>query len=121
MPHAPSRTAPDPTLKSLSPARRELVRLLQDVNFGRLEHLLLRDGEPVLRGDPRLRVVRELKFAADNGPRPEAARPRDFALKPQFIDLFRQFDRLVDARIDVLSVRDGLPYTMHVEAGGTAA
>jgi len=39
------------------------------------------------------RVVREIKFQAENGPRPEAVKP-DFALKRQVVELFEYFDSL---------------------------
>jgi hypothetical protein len=113
----PSRP-PHPTLSSLSPARRSLVLLMRDVNFGRVEHLLVRGGEPVLAGDAATRVFRELKFGGDNGPRPDpAAEP----LKPQVVELFDQLDRLGDARVSVLVVKHGAPFAMHVETPGTAA
>jgi hypothetical protein len=114
----PTSRPPHPTLSSLSPARRSLVLLMRDVNFGRVEHLLVRGGEPVLAGDAATRVFRELKFGGDNGPRPDpAAEP----LKPQVLELFDQFDRLGDARVAVLVVKHGVPFAMHVETPGTAA
>ncbi|VTU02479.1 Uncharacterized protein OS=Isosphaera pallida (strain ATCC 43644 / DSM 9630 / IS1B) GN=Isop_2437 PE=4 SV=1 [Gemmataceae bacterium] len=101
------------TKSQLSPARRALVELLHRVNFGRLEHLEVRGGEPVL--DPRPRVVREHKFGGDNGPRSEAARA-DVALKAQHLDLMRLLDRVSDGVIDVLTVKHGLPF--HAELAG---
>ena len=98
---------------SLSPARRRLIALLQRVNFGRLEGLVVRGGEPVL--DPPPAVVLEHKFAGENGPRPET-RLGEFALKEQHRDLFRLLDRLGDAMIPVLSVKHGLPF--HAELIG---
>ena len=62
-----------PAFSSLSPARRRLLRLMQQLNFGRIEQLTIRRGEPVLEPMPRLVV--EYKFAGENGPRPEAAPP----------------------------------------------
>jgi hypothetical protein len=97
-----------PTASALSPARRRLVALLQRVNFGRLEGLVVRGGEPVL--DPPPAVVREHKFAGENGPRPEAGRP-DLALKSQHLDLLVELDRLGDGVIPVLTVKHGLPFS----------
>ena len=102
---------------SLSPARRRLVELMQRVNFGRIEAFAVRGGQPLL-DHPRPRVVLELKFGADNGPRPEAGASGDFLLKPQVVELFAQFDRLGDARVESLVVKHGVPFSMHVEAGG---
>lgn len=99
---------------SLSPGRRRLVELMQRVNFGRIEGLLIRRGEPVFDDDAPPRVVHEVKFGADNGARPEAA-VTDFSLKQQVTDLFAQLDRFYDVRIEVLTVKHGLPFGMHVE------
>jgi hypothetical protein len=35
------------TKAALSPARRRLVELMQEINYGRIERLEVRDGEPV--------------------------------------------------------------------------
>lgn len=100
-----------PTASALSPARRRLLALLQQVNYGRVEHLVVRGGEPVL--DPRPRVVADVKFGGDNAARPEA-RPADFALKAQHRDLLALLDRLGDGVIPLLVARDGLPYRAEV-------
>jgi len=101
------------TRSSLSPARRALVAVLQRLNFGRVEGLVVRAGEPVL--DPPPRTVREHKFAGENGPRPEAGLP-DFALKPQVLDLMGVLDALGDGTIAVLSVKHGLPFAAELPA-----
>ena len=95
----------------MSPARRQLLELLQQINFGRLESLEVCDGEPVL--DPRPVLVREHKFGGENGARPELTSP-DFALKQQVIELFEFFDEMKDGVIDVLEVKHGLPFRMVV-------
>ncbi len=96
---------------SLSPARRQLLELLQQINFGRLESLEVRDGQPVL--SPRPLVAREHKFGGENGPRPELTSP-DFALKQQVVELFEFFDEMQDGVIDVLEIKHGLPFRMVV-------
>jgi len=100
---------------SLSPNRRRLVELMQRANFARIEGLVVREGEPVLDEDKSPRVVLEVKFGAENGPRPESA-ISDFALKEPIVDLFAHMDRLRDGRIEVLTVKHGLPFGMQVEA-----
>jgi hypothetical protein len=95
------------TAGALSPARRRLLTLLQQLNFGRVEGLDVRGGEPVL--DPMPQVVREHKFGGENGPRPEAA-CGDFALKDQHLDLMVQLDRIGDGTITTLVVKHGLPF-----------
>jgi hypothetical protein len=96
---------------SLTPQRKQFVRELQRINFGRLEALHVRDGQPVLLPSPG--IVREHKFAGENGPRPEL-HSTDFALKQQVVELFAFFDELQNGIIDVLEIKHGLPFRMIV-------
>jgi len=101
-----------PTWKtSLSPQRRALLELMQEINFGRIEGLAIQDGEPIL--DPSPQVVREVKFGSENGPRPEID-SIDFLLKAQVVDLFHHLDRMVDGTVERLHVKHGLPFRMDV-------
>ncbi len=95
------------TKSALSHARQQLIELLQETNFGRIERLEVRGGEPVL--DPRPAVVIEYKFAAENGCRPETG-VRDFTLRQQHLDLLRLLDTIGDGVIGVLSCKHGLPF-----------
>ncbi len=97
---------------SLPDSHRHLVELMQRVNFGRIEQLVIADGEPVF--DPPPRIIREIKFSAENGPRPEVA-IEDFALKAQVLELFGSFDQLRDGVIEILEIKHGLPFRMAVE------
>ena len=60
---------PGLTKAALSEPRRRLVELMQSINFGRIEDLIVVGGDPVL--DPLPRMVQEIKFGGENGPRPE--------------------------------------------------
>lgn len=99
-------------LASLPPAGQRLVRLMQQLNFGRIEGLVVRGGEPVF--DPPPRVVREVKFGAENGPRPEVAKA-DFALKAQVRELLAQLEAMGDGIVRCIEVKHGLPFKMTVE------
>jgi hypothetical protein len=101
----------DKTKGSLSAARRQLVELMQAMNFGRVEGLTVRSGEPVL--DPLPRVVAEVKFCAENGPRPER-NATDFPLKDQHLELFAYLDRLEDGHVALIEVKHGLPFKLEV-------
>jgi hypothetical protein len=85
---------------------------MQQINFGRIESMVIKDGQPVL--DPPPRIIREIKFGGENGPRLEAAID-DFALKAQVVELFRHMDELQDGVIERLEVQRGLPFRMAVE------
>jgi len=103
-----------PTFSSLSAARQRLVRLMQSVNFGRIEKLQIRGGEPLL--DSRLLVYRDVKFCGDNAPRPEAS-SQNFVLKGEVLDLLKELTELGDGTVECLVVRHGLPFTASIEAG----
>ena len=111
--HLPAQSVPlvGRTKRQLSRPRQQLLALFQLLNFGRIEGLRVVAGEPVL--EPRPRIVSEVKFAAENGPRPETG-ARDFLLKSQLLELFANFDELQNATIDVLEVKHGLPFRMLV-------
>jgi hypothetical protein len=103
---------PDRTLRSLSPARREFVRLIQHVEFGQLHDLHIRRREPIT--DPPPRIVRTIRLGATGGagiPSPSA----DFAVKRQFLELFRYFDRLGTGKIARIDVQGGVPCLVMVE------
>jgi hypothetical protein len=104
-------------VSSLSPARCQLVSLMQRINFGRIDGLLIRSGEPVLDGAERPTVVLEVKLGTDaeRGSRPDSS-VGDFALKRPVVDLMAQFDRHPNFRIESLAVKHGLPFCAHVEA-----
>jgi len=100
-------------MEELSPARQRLVRLFQTINFGRLEELEIRGGDPVFSPAPR--VFLELKLDVNDRPRPEAQLER-FELREQVQRLFRQIEDLGDGSVEVVEVRHGLPFRMVVEA-----
>lgn len=101
----------------LGPARRRLVHLMQEINFGRIENLRIRNGDPM--HDPLPRIVREVRFPGENGPRPEAE-IGDFALKRQVKDLLTELDRIGNGVVDVLIVKHGLPFSMQVAEPASA-
>jgi hypothetical protein len=101
---------PAATKASLSPNRRRLLELMQQLNFGQLRSLIIRGGDPVF--DPPPHVVREVKFGRENGARPEE-KLADFLLKSQVVELLHEFDRLQNGTIDI-EVKHGLPFRMIV-------
>lgn len=104
--------------KSQLPVRRRwLLELMQRTGFGRIEALVVRSGEPVL--DPPPRVVREVKFGGQNGPRQEL-RLADFPLKAEVVELFRELDCLGDGVVDLLTIKHGLPFKMHLTVAAGA-
>jgi hypothetical protein len=97
------------TKMKLPSQRRRLVELMQDINFGRIENVFVRNGEPQL--EMNLSVVREVKIGGENGVRPER-HTGDFALKSQVIELFEHLDHIRDCHIESLEIKHGLPFRM---------
>lgn len=96
----------------LTTAQQGLLELMQRKNYGCIEGLPVRRGEPVMNPPPR--VIREHRFARENGPRPEVAKC-DFALKAEVVDLFAQLEAIGDGVITRLEFQRGLPFRMVVE------
>ena len=105
-------------LGHLSPGRQRLVRLIQRVNFGRVENLLIVGGEPVFKPAPR--TVQTVKLGGDNDQRTETGL-EDFQLTSPVIDMLNQLTDLGDGRIERLDVRYGLPFSMEIEQDTQAA
>ena len=105
---------PCPTHKSqLSSAQQSLLTILQRLNFGRIESLHVRGGQPLFTSTPRL--IRELKFGGDNQPRPELVHG-DFRLKSQVQELLREMAELGTGVIELIEVKHGLPFRMLLTA-----
>jgi len=100
------------TKANLSPQRKHLLEMMQGLNFGLIEALVVRDGEPIL--DPPPLVVHDVKFCAENGSRSES-NIDDFVLKAEVRNLFTHFDALGNGTIRCLEVKHGLPFRMQVE------
>jgi len=96
----------------LSGPRQVLVRLLQSVNFGYLEGLEVRGGEPMFNPAPT--VVIEVKLDADNEPRPEAVL-EEFELKSELVRLMEQLDALGNGCVDRIDIRFGVPRRALIE------
>ena len=101
-----------PTKSTLSAPRATLIEWMQRLDFGTIERLTIRNGEPIL--DPPPRVIRDVKFCGENGPRPESDLD-DFVLKAQVRDLLAHFDSVGNGTICSLEVKHGLPFRMQVE------
>ena len=101
-----------PTKSSLSAAQAQLVELLQAVNFGRLESLLVSRGQPTF--DPPPRVIQRLKFGGENGPRAEVGYG-DFRLKHGVVELLELISGIEQGEIRTIEIRFGLPCTVELE------
>jgi hypothetical protein len=99
-------TAQPQQYSQLSPARQTLVRVCQDVKFGQILDLLLRNAEPIW--DPGPTILAEVRLDIEETPRPEGKLP-DFKLSDEIRRLMRQLDQIKDGKIAKIEIRDGLP------------
>jgi len=93
------------TTENLTPAQRSLVQLMRDRQFGRIENLPVKSGQPVLR-DALLVQVQRL-----DGGRPRAGPPAEehYQLKQEVCAMFEEFARLQNCLVVRLGFRHGLP------------
>ena len=100
------------TKASLSAPRRHLLEKMQRLNFGRIEGLVIRKGEPVFQPAPR--IIQDIKIGGENGPRPELT-IEDFALKSAVIELFDHLSRIGDGTLESIEIKYGVPFKLVVE------
>ncbi len=96
----------------LSAARQALVRLLQSMNFGTIECLEARGGEPIFNPPPTILV--EVKLDSEPEQRPELDLA-DFVLRDEITRLFAQLELLDEISIDRIDVRHGIPWRMVID------
>ncbi|MFQ5732745.1 MAG: hypothetical protein ACE5KM_12430 [Planctomycetaceae bacterium] len=96
---------------SLSPQRASLLEAMQSLRYGWIRNLPVREGEPVL--DEGVAIVQNVKMNGRNNPHPLLA-AEDYALKHEATALFAQLDALQTGLIEVIEVKDGLPFQLHV-------
>src|SRR5258708_6263087 len=101
-----------PRFSQLSLPRQALVRLCQDMNFGEIRDIEVRDGEPMFGSAPI--VLIDVNLDSDEGMRPEAAIP-DFELRREVCQLMSRLDEIRDGRIERIEVRAGLPRRISYE------
>jgi len=105
------------TVVSLPEAHRTLIRLMQQVNFGRTT-FSVRSGQPDFTRP--FRTVRTVKTAGgNNGTRPET-RSTDFELRREVITLLDQVAHAPDGAHVTVKVEHGLPVLIEIEQEHTA-
>lgn len=100
------------TKRSLPASYKRLLEAMQQLNFGRIEHLEICKGEPVF--DPPPRIVKDIKIGGENSARPELEM-EDFLLKAPVIEFFEHLGRLGDVRVALIEIRYGHPFRLLIE------
>lgn len=93
--------------QSLSPARMQSLEFCQELRFGRIRNLRIRNGDPVMQPLPR--AIEEKTFGKENDPQSERVLV-DFTLKSHAKDFFAYLDQLQNGVIQELVVKHGLPF-----------
>ncbi len=95
---------------SLSPARQQLIRYMQQIQFGRIKNL------PVVGREPQLSDALKLTKRYDTT-RPMAKKHsgRDFTLKREHLTLMSILDEIGDGIIPLIKVSRGLPTNIEIE------
>ena len=92
---------------------QNFIRMMQFLNFGRLENLNVVDGMP--QNDMSLVSVAEFRYAGDNCPSPEYEL-EDFVLRNEVVQFIEDLRALDMMTIKVVYVKHGLPFRMEVES-----
>jgi hypothetical protein len=90
----------------LSPSRKALVRLCQDLNFGSILNVTIVNGE--VSFDPQPDVTVDIRLDDETAARPES-QLGDFSLRPEVCRLFSHIDTLKNGVIENIVVHGGLP------------
>jgi hypothetical protein len=93
----------------LSQAQRSLVDLMHVHQFGRIENMPVRDGEPIFNSDVKVVRVARLGGGSDAA---QVTRAVEFELKRQVRDLFEELERLREGTVIRLEFRHGLPFLL---------
>ena len=94
--------------QDLSPAQRWLVDLMHLHQFGRIENMAVRGGEPILNNDVKVVRVARLGSGTDGA----KVTRTEFESKKQVRDLFEELAQLENGTVILLEFRHGLPFLL---------
>lgn len=95
--------------RSLHPSQLELLRVIEELGFGRIERVHVRGGKPQF--EPAPDIVQEIKLASDVEPR--AQQYNNPHTKDEFERLFGELNRLGDGVVNI-ECRHGVPFKLAV-------
>ena len=99
------------TKRSLDPVQLKLVETIEELGFGRIEQIPIRDGRPCF--ERATQTVREIKLGSESEPRIERSNA-DLTLKIEFERLFKELSQLRDGLVDI-EIRHGAPFRLVVK------
>ena len=98
------------TRSLLSPGQSQLLLIIEELGFGRVEQLSIHNGEPSYHPPPR--IVQEIKLGSETERRPDPE--ANLTLKKEFENLFSELVRLGDGVVDI-EVRHRVPFRLVLE------
>jgi hypothetical protein len=98
--------------KQLSPNRQRLISLLDSVHYGRIERLLIRDGQPVVIDDTR--IIHTVKFGKAS-PARTSSEDRDFVLKRELVEFLAHLARVGNGFVLRIEIAGGQPLLLEIE------
>lgn len=101
------------TKATLSPQKQKLVEMMQEVAFGRITDLQVKDGEPFFT--PSTKINRKVLFGKERNVKPTRY-SENFILKEQVQQLFDTMEQDKTFTINELVIGNGLPLNMSQEA-----
>ena len=102
-----------PRFSYLSASRQALVRLFQTINYGCVQALEVRLGEPLL-SCPGPIVLVDVRLDSEESQRPELALA-DFVLCAEVYRLMCLLDHVENGKISKIEVRAGIPRRITLE------
>ena len=103
--------------QDLSAHQRALVDLMREHQFGRIENISIRAGQPIL--DREARVVRVARLGGECGGA-RAPHSDEFELKQAVLDLLDELVSLDNGVVVRLEFKRGLPYLLETTAQSSA-
>jgi len=93
-------------LSDLSPSRNAFVRKCQQIGFGRITGLLVRNHDPLF--SDRCEVLLDVRLDSCEAPRAEQSLT-DFVLTDEVVRFFSMLDNIQNGVIEQVEVRAGIP------------
>ncbi len=99
--------------QDMTSAQRRLLEVMSAHQFGRIENLTVRAGEPLF--DQNVTIVRSARLGGGDGGT-GVTRSDEYELKRVVCDLFDELMRLREGTVVRLEFRHGLPFLLETTA-----
>ena len=93
---------------ALNPSQYRTVQIIEKLVFGRIEQLLIQNGEPLY--ERATRIVQEIKLGSEPERRPDRS-SADLTLKKEFESLFNHLTQIRDGIVDI-EIRHSIPFKL---------